>query len=120
MSIIRKITSYLILILAFFLVVGLVKDIWRLMHADERIHKAEKQLTSLKKENQQLAEKLDYYQSDQFLEEQIRDKLQMAKPGEKIVILPEDLGKVASEGQKFKKENQQLLPNWKKWLELFL
>lgn len=125
MSIAKKIISYLVFIFALLLIVGLIKDSWRLMHADERIKETKEKLARLKEENKQLLEKLDYYQSNEFLEEQIRNKLQMAKPGETILILPEEInGKrleeaLTSSGQLVDSVVKEELANWQKWLRLF-
>lgn len=121
MSIYKKLISCLGLILVFLLIIGFSKDIWQLLHADERIKKAEEKLIKLKEENQKLQGKLDYYQKDEFLEEQIRNKLQMAKPGEVIVVLPEDLNQETTEEAKISskiKETKELA-NWQKWFRLF-
>ena len=68
--------------------------------------------------NQDLKKTKEFYQSDAFLEEQIRNKLQMAKPEEKIIILPEAIVNTQSE-QLEESEQLEQLANWEKWLRLF-
>lgn len=114
---INKIFSFLPLLISFVLGFNLGRDIWRLKKAEKRIFEAEQRLGEVKKENDDLEKQKEYYQSEQFLEEQIRDKLQMAKEGEKIVILPQEIieGGMEQDGETGEEEKE----NWGKWLELF-
>ncbi len=105
------------------LIVNLGRDIFRLMKSEERVLKVEEKLEVVEQENAGLKKTKKYYESDQFLEEQIRNKLQMAKPGETVLILPEEIqegtavGKVSSLVKAG--EDEEELANWQKWLELF-
>lgn len=125
MSIYKKIASYLALIFALVLIIGFFKDAWWLMHADERLKEAEDKLAEVKIENKKLQKKLEYYQSDEFLEEQVRNKLQMAKPGETVLILPEEINQgtsllaTSSASVAPSEEEKEDLANWKKWFKLF-
>jgi cell division protein FtsB len=112
----NKVIQGLITVIGIILIVSLVQDIRRLLRASGEIKIAEKKVQELEKENQQLAEKKKYYQSSEFIEEQARDKLNMAKPGETIVILPSNLEEVLGKG---KKESLPELPNWQRWWNLF-
>ena len=122
MSISKKFFSYLFIFFSLGLIINLSKDIWRLIQAGKRIDQAKQKLSQLQQENQQLREKYQYQQKDSFVEAEIRDKLQMAKPGETVIILPEKLSQ-ALKGQPEKvslREKNQQLANWQKWLRLFL
>lgn len=119
MSISSKAVAYIILIFSLLFIISLLKNSWRLFHADERLKTANKKLVELKKENQTLQEKLQFYKSNQFIESQIRDKLQMAKPGETIIILPENLSRESSKsGGESNKTTDRELSNWQKWLKV--
>ncbi|MFC1710983.1 septum formation initiator family protein [Patescibacteria group bacterium] len=119
----KKAFSYLFIIFALGLIVNLAKDAWRLMHGDERIKKTEDKLVKIREENKSLQDQFDQRQQEAYLEEEIRNKLQMAKPGETIVILPEELVKESSEESELLKDledKEKTLANWQKWLQLFL
>lgn len=75
---------------------------------------AQKQLDDLKRENEALKKELEFKKSDQFAEEEIRNKLGLAKPGEAIVMLPK-----GDERQTTNDERKNELPNWQKWWNLF-
>lgn len=76
---------------------------------------AQKQLDDLKRENEALKKELDFKSSDQFAEEEIRNKLGLAKPGETIVVLPKNDGLQSTVNSQPTTD----LPNWQKWWNLF-
>lgn len=113
----RSRTVKIILIMAgVSLIISLSRDILRLLKASDQIKLAEQRVQQLEAEQQQLLEKKEYFQSEEFVEEEARNKLNMAKPGETIVILPPSSG-VAED--KSKSRSQIGIPNWKKWWKLF-
>lgn len=77
-------------------------------------------VTSLKKQEQAEKEKkrflqqqLYYVNTSQFIENEAREKLGMAKPGEQIVLAPPEVNKQT------KNESEDYSSNWKKWWKLF-
>ena len=116
---INKTLPFFVLLIGFILVINLSRDIWRLIQAEERLTQAEEKIEEVKKENQELRKTKEYYQSDAFTEEQIRNKLQMAKPGEKIIILPEAIIEGKAEKAEKAEEVNKKMANWEKWLVLF-
>jgi len=119
---INKISAFFVLLISFILIINLGRDIWRLIKAEERLIQAEEKLEQVKQDNKELEEVKEHYQSDAFLEKQIRNKLQMAKPGEKIIILPEAITQeeISSfSGQLVDAQERREAANWEKWLGLF-
>ena len=114
----NKNLTFFVLLISSILIINLGRDIWRLIKAGERFVQAEKKLEQVRDKNQDLKKTKEFYQSDAFLEEQIRNKLQMAKPEEKIIILPETIGNTQLEQLEQLEELEQLA-NWEKWLRLF-
>ncbi len=66
--------------------------------------------------NKELKERLEYVKSEEFVEKEVRDKLNMAKENEVIVVLPEGL---ELRDQQLEASNEEDLPNWQRWLKLF-
>ncbi|MBN1263659.1 MAG: septum formation initiator family protein [Candidatus Pacebacteria bacterium] len=105
------------LILASFLgllmISGLLRNIFRLFRAEKEVGRAQEELARLQAEQEELLQKREHVESEAFIEKQARDKLNMAKEGEVVVVLPPDLGQT--------QEEEALLPtpNWQKWLEVF-
>jgi len=119
MSIVNKRQIRLVfIIIAVYLIISLCRNIWRLEKSKERIKEAETRREELEREREELAQKLRYLESDEFLEKQARDKLLMAKKGETVVILPEEIQEIA-ERVEVGVEEKEIKENWRKWLKLF-
>jgi len=96
------------------LIVSLSRDILRLSKSSNRIKEAEQKVVALEKEKQELEKKEKYYASEEFIEEEARNRLNMAKPGETILVLP------PKNNQEIKTSPTETpVPNWKKWWHLF-
>jgi len=113
----HKWVQILIIMVGIGLIVSLSRDILRLLRAADELKLAAQKVEELQKEGESLTQKKNYYQSETFIEEEARNKLNMARVGETVVILPPNLKEVLGE-----KENQAAkpLPNWHQWLNLFL
>lgn len=57
-----------------------------------RLTKARKELESLKLEKDRLLKHLEYVKSEEFIEEEARNKLNMIKPGEEVYLRPKIIG----------------------------
>jgi len=112
----RKIIRLIILIVGIGLIVSLSRDILRLLKAGDQVKLAQERVKNLEEEQAQLRQKEQYYRSDEFVEEEARNKLNMAKPEETIAILPQDLEQVLG---RTKKEEISPVPNWQQWWKLF-
>lgn len=114
----KRLLNLVILIIGIGLIINLSRDILRLLRSGDQIKQAEAKLKELDKESQQLKELREYYQSDEFIEEEARNKLNMARPGETVVILPPNIGELVGQaGEEVSRGDQ--LPNWKRWWRLF-
>jgi cell division protein FtsB len=113
----KKIIKLLVLLLGIYLVVGLSRDLYNLIGKGGRTGEMEKKVEELSLKNLELKEELEYVESEKFVEKEARDRLNMAKEGEVIVVLPEDLA--PPDFQKPQSSNEDLA-NWQQWLKLFL
>lgn len=98
------------------LVVKITGDLLHLFKAWQQIEKMERKVAALEKKKKELSEKNQYYQTPEFIEEEARNKLNMAKPGEIIVVLPPNLSEFLNHS---KNQNEELEPNWRRWWNLF-
>jgi len=112
----KRLLKVVIIIVGIGLIISLSKNLYRLLEAGDQVKLAQQRLEELKTESKKLEQERDYFQSEEFVEQEARNRLNMAKPGEKVVILPPNLGE--NEKQTFTPNPE--LPNWKKWLSLFL
>ena len=82
----------------------------------ERLSQAADLVYKLEIKNKALKEKLQKIKSQEFIEEQARNKLGLAQKGETVVVIPEDKLKLvmgASQSAEIK------YPNWLGWLRVF-
>ena len=97
-----------------------IKSMKRAKDAKQLIQRTEDKLEKVEEEAEKLQSQLEITQSEQFIEEQLRDKLGLAKEGEIVLVLPDNetlkkLAPIIPEEEEIKP-----LPNWKKWLNLFM
>ncbi len=113
-STIKKFFYFVVIIISLITIQNLVRSIYNLWNKQDLVVKAKKDLDREKQENQQLKTELSYVKSQEFIEEEARNKLFMVKPGESGVIVPQDLIKK----KEVKKEIE--LSNWQQWINLFI
>ena len=116
LSIRSRSIQIIIIIAGIGLIVNLSKDIMRLLRSGDELKLAEQKVIELEEERVLLKEKKEYYQSEEFVEEVARNKLNMSKEGETIVILPEDVQSIL--GTK-NSQIPEFIPSWKQWVNLF-
>lgn len=76
------------IIISLALVVQLTHSITDLDKRGEVVEEARARLQKVQEENNRLNEEAEYVQSTQFVEEQARNKLNMARPGEIVAMVP--------------------------------
>ena len=112
--------KYVAILLSALIITSLARNVLRIQRAGGGVEKAEKRVDKLVQEKEELEAKLEEVRSDEFIEKQLRDKLNLAKEDEIVIILPDDeiLKKLAPKHE----EEEEVLPdpNWKKWVHLFL
>ena len=106
------------LIISGLMLISLYNGLSDLTSTKDRFIKAESEVVRLETEKKLLEQQITGANQEIVREKVIRDKLGLAKPGEIVVILPEDIGETVVNPDKNNQEEQ--LPNWKKWLNLFL
>ena len=97
----------------------LIKNIAGILSVRDRVENAQREVTRLQKEQDEIKKKLEVASSPAFIERVARDKLGLAKEGETVVVLPsEDFLKTLSPN--FGTQEDELpKPNWRKWIEKF-
>jgi cell division protein FtsB len=113
-STVKKIIFLITIVASILIINSLVRSIFDLWGKQGLLVKANDELSRQKEENRDLRQQLSYVKSDQFIEEEARDKLFMVKPGESGVIVPQNLLS--------QKEVKKVivLPAWQQWVNLFV
>lgn len=113
-STIKKVAFFITIIICLVIINGLVRSIYDLWNKQDVVVRARHELDREKQKNDELKIQLGFVKSNEFVEEEARNKLFLVKPGESDVIIPESLIK--------KKEVKKVvvIPAWQQWLNLFL
>ena len=113
-STIKKVAFFITIVVSLVIINGLVRSIYDLWNKQDVVVRARHELDQEKQKNDELKIQLGFVKSNEFVEEEARNKLFLVKPGESDVIIPENLIK--------KKEVKKMvvIPAWQQWLNLFL
>lgn len=119
MSIIRiRFFTYLLLIVSLLISVRLIKDIFKLEQADERMKQAQDELNKAQIEQMDLEQSLSKVGTPGWQEQTFRNTLNLAKPGEVVVIVPEEVRRADLVRSQTPPQEVELA-NWQKWWLVF-
>ncbi len=114
-----------LLFAALFLVAtyNITKTTLEIHESSKRLEQLRSEVFSMKEDNKKLSSEYEYSKTEGFVEGVARNKLNLAKPGEKVLIPvvagASTQGKSLSEELREGMVDKASLPNYKKWLELF-
>ncbi len=86
-----KIFLFVAIFILIFLLIGLVRETYRKYQLTSEINQLKLNIDKLEGDNQQLADLMDYFKEDSYLEKEARIKLNLKKPGETVVVLSKDI-----------------------------
>jgi cell division protein FtsB len=115
----KRIFVYLIMILSLTISVKLIKDIIKLKAADKRIVEAGQKLEQAKSEQRELKQQLAEAGQGDWWEKQVRNVLNMARPEEVVLVVPEEVRKQADVPPFAKATGGENSSNFQKWWQLF-
>ncbi len=110
----HRLITLAILIVGIYIVISLVRSNIQLWQQGKTIEQAKQRNEKFKKENENLKQVLSGVENEEFIEKEARNKLNMGKPGEVVVIIPDNLVATSSASQ-----SNHPLYNWEKWKRLF-
>lgn len=110
----KKVGFVLLVIVLLLIINGLLHSIYDLWQKQSLVVSAQKELDLQKLKNAKLKGELTFVQSQQFVDEEARNKLFLAKPGEQRVVIAKEL----INGEKTSQQKKSI-PNWQQWLNLF-
>lgn len=113
----KKIIFFTIILASIFIINSLIHSIISLWQKNDLVVRAKQELVKQEKENTELKKTLTEVKKPEFMEEEVRNKLFMAKTGEGVIVLPKNY---ESEVNKIKEQPiSQKKPNWQQWWETF-
>lgn len=118
-----RISYFLLLTVGIYLVVSLSRSIYSLSGKNDNIDEAKSRVEAELNKNTALNRALAEVQTRMVIERDARDKLNMSKTNETVVVIPKDLvDKIASETATVSASffnRPEIIPNWKKWWKMF-
>ena len=82
-----KVFLFAAVFILIFLIISLGRESYRKHQLTKEINNLKSEIERLDGRNRQLANLMDYFEEESFLEKEARLKLNLKKPGEKVVIL---------------------------------
>ncbi len=98
------------------MIISLLRGIQLSMRSKERIANLEERKQQLEDEVRELKTREEYINSPYYLERVAREELQLAKPGETVVILPDTSYLISDKNQKIEEDRER--PNYLKWWDV--
>lgn len=114
----KSISAIVIVIILIVILIGLIRQISGALNSGKRLDIAVEEVSRLQEENRNLKRELEKTGKEDFIEEIARDKLNMARQEETVVIINQKLIDKIVNSQK--KEEEITLTNWQRWLRLFI
>lgn len=108
---------FLLIILLCGLVYFFSREVKRQYRLAVEINALEEEIENFESKNKEISDLIAYFQTEGFQEKELRRKLNLQKPGEHVVVLPEDNKQIASDaGEEPEKMTEK---NWEKWWKYF-
>lgn len=112
----KKIGAVIIVIIVMGVGYNLLRQMVDALQSGKRLDEAAERLVSLQRRNLELKKRLAEVSSINFIEDQARNKLNLSRAGETVMVIPK------SEIERVLGLNKKLpeikLPNWQGWLKL--
>lgn len=109
-----RLITFFISIFSLIFIVSIGRSIYSLWQKGHLVTEREAIRDEFKRENEELKTKLNQVEDPEYIERQAREKLNLQREGEIVVVLPKDLGE-----EKVTEEKPEELANWEKWWKLF-
>jgi len=108
-----RITSLGLFFILILIIYALIKNSGREEIVSNNTAKLSQEIQAIEKENRELAELIKYFSSSEFVDKEAREKLNMIKPGEKVVVVPQE-----NNSEDWGNENEKNnLSNWRLWIK---
>lgn len=105
-----------LVIVLIIVIIGLGRESYRYFRVNQEIKNLENKIANLEGRNEELLKMEEYFHSDEFLEREARLKLNLIKPGEKLIIIKQS-GEINEE--KNEKIVAEEISNVQKWWNYF-
>lgn len=114
----KKISIFIIIFISLTILLGLSRQIADALSISKRVDQSADEVSRLQDKNNKLHKKLSDVEKYEFIEKIARDKLNLSKPNETVIVIPDStIDQVLRADQKLELPN---IPNWEGWFRLLL
>lgn len=111
------------LVVLVFIGVSLGKETYRKKQIQKEIGKLQTEIAKVGQENREMENLISYLSSPEFQEKEAREKLNLQKENERMIVLRKELNQ-RKENEEVNQDSKTALnednsPNWQKWLKFF-
>jgi cell division protein FtsB len=103
--------------------ISLGKETYRKKQIQKEIEGLQTEIQKMNQENSELSNLISYFSSREFQEKEAREKLNLQKEDEKMIVLRKEIEAQKVEESSAPEQNDQAAtdqsPNWQKWLRFF-
>lgn len=117
----RRLYQLTITVVGLFIIYGSSRNILELWQQKQRVWKIQKEVKELEVKEAELKKKLEYYNSEEYVEKMAREKLLLQREGETVILLPSEQNQDQSLNAKVQTEEseEQKEPSiWERLVEL--
>jgi cell division protein FtsB len=86
----RRLYQLAIIVIGLFIIYGSSRNILELWRQKQRVWRIQKEVKELEIKEAELKKKLEYYNSDEYVEKMAREKLLLQKEGETVILIPQE------------------------------
>jgi cell division protein FtsB len=115
-----KLWGYVLWLMVVLLALSTARNIGKVVAIRTEIKKENDKVAKIKAENDKLKDEVASVQGPEFIEKEVRDKLGLARPGEAVVVLPDESTLRSLAPQGITEADALPDPIWKRWLKLFI
>ena len=117
-----KVFLFVIILILIVAAVSVGRESYRKYQLTQEINKLKTEIERLEGSNEQLASLMEYLKEEPYLEKEARLKLNLKKPGEKVVILPKQQAEFQDVSKNIvvsQPEPEKEIANYWEWWEYF-
>lgn len=114
-----KLTLAIGIILVLFAFVSFGRELYNRIQVNQEISRLEQQVRELESRKTRLTNLIEYFESPLFQEQEAREKLGLAKPGESVVVVPTTNTSPTASASGTDETTGSEIANPKKWWQYF-
>jgi len=122
----KKISFTIVFFIAGIILTGIIstraaQEAYRNRKIEKEVNELKNEALQIQNENAKIQKKIEYYSTPGFVEKISKDKMNMQKPDEKVIVVNREVSRESQVAgvQQNQVQNEQYVPNYLKWWNFF-